>query len=36
VRTAHGLLLGRQRAWILREWRGGWPGHSTPSIPESR
>ena len=36
TRTAHGLLLGRQRAWLLREWRGGWPGHSTPSIPESR
>lgn len=36
ARTAHGLLLGRQRAWILRDWRGGWPGHSTPSIPESR
>ena len=36
VRTAHGLLLGRQRAWLLRDWRGGWPGHSTPSIPESR
>ncbi|HEY3288331.1 MAG TPA: glycosyltransferase family 39 protein [Gemmatimonadaceae bacterium] len=36
VRSAHGLLLGRQRAWLLRDWRGGWPGHSTPSIPESR
>ncbi len=36
VRFAHGLLLGRQRAWLLRDWRGGWPGHSTPSIPESR
>lgn len=36
ARTAHGLLLGRQRAWLLRDWRGGWPGHSTPSIPESR
>lgn len=36
VRSAHGLLLNRQRAWILREWLGGWPGHSTPSIPESK
>jgi len=36
ARTAHGLLLGRQRAWLLHDWRGGWPGHSTPSIPESR
>ncbi|MDQ8154308.1 MAG: hypothetical protein P3B98_06555, partial [Gemmatimonadota bacterium] len=36
VRSAHGLLLGRKRAWLLRDWRGGWPGHSTPSIPESR
>lgn len=36
VRTAHDLLLGRQRAWVLRGWNGGWPGHSTPSIPESR
>lgn len=33
TRVAHGLLLGRQRAWLLREWQGGWPGHSTPSIP---
>ena len=36
VRTAHGLLLGRQRAWLLHDWHGGWPGHSTPSISESR
>ncbi|MBW7932841.1 MAG: glycosyltransferase family 39 protein [Gemmatimonadaceae bacterium] len=36
VRFAHGLLLGRQRAWLLRDWRGGWPGHSTPSILEFR
>ena len=36
VRSAHGLSLNRQRAWLLREWLGGWPGHSTPSIPESR
>jgi 4-amino-4-deoxy-L-arabinose transferase-like glycosyltransferase len=36
VRSAHGLTLGRQRAWLLRDWRGGWPGHSTPSIPEFR
>lgn len=36
VRTTHDILLGRQRAWLLRGWNGGWPGHSTPSIPESR
>jgi hypothetical protein len=36
VRTAHGLILGRQRAWLLRYWRGGWPGYSTPSLPEFR
>jgi 4-amino-4-deoxy-L-arabinose transferase-like glycosyltransferase len=36
VRTAHGLVLGRQRAWLLRWWRGGWPGHSTTSLSESR
>jgi hypothetical protein len=35
IRTAHEVLLGRQRAWVLRGWNGGWPGHSTPSIPES-
>ena len=36
VRTAYDILLGRQRAWVLRGWTGDWPGHSTPSIPESR
>jgi 4-amino-4-deoxy-L-arabinose transferase-like glycosyltransferase len=36
VRTAHGLVLGRQRAWLLRYWRGGWPGYSTPSLLEFR
>jgi 4-amino-4-deoxy-L-arabinose transferase-like glycosyltransferase len=36
VRTAHGLVLGRQRAWLLRWWRGGWPGYSTPSLLEFR
>ncbi len=36
VRTAHDTLLGRQRAWLLYGWNGEWPGHSTPSIPESR
>jgi hypothetical protein len=36
ARTAYGLMLGRQRAWLLREWLGGWPGYSTSSIPDSR
>jgi hypothetical protein len=36
ARTAFGLVLGRQRAWLLREWSGGWPGYSTPSIPDSK
>lgn len=36
IRAAHDVLLGRQRAWLLRGWNGDWPGHSTPSIPESR
>ncbi|MHB1310838.1 MAG: glycosyltransferase family 39 protein [Gemmatimonadaceae bacterium] len=36
ARTAFGLLLGRQRAWVLREWQGGWPGHATPSITGSK
>lgn len=36
VRFAHGLLLGRQRAWVLRDWRGGWPEQSTPTFSEFR
>jgi 4-amino-4-deoxy-L-arabinose transferase-like glycosyltransferase len=36
ARTAYGLMLGRQRAWLLREWLGGWPGYPTSPIPESR
>jgi len=36
ARTAYGLMLGRQRAWVLREWLGGWPGYSTSSIPGSK
>ncbi len=36
ARTAFGLDLGRQRAWLLREWLGGWPGHPTPSHTDSK
>lgn len=36
VRSAYGLLLGRQRAWLLRDWRGGWPARPKPITSDSR